>query len=123
MICNVFFFSSRRRHTRCGRDWSSDVCSSDLSLSVLIAIIFTPSLCATILKATPHDKAQRGPLGWFNRTLEKGTKRYTESVQNIIKRSARFVVIYLGLILVLGFLFVRMLSSFIPNEVRGVILT
>src|SRR6266498_5236883 len=26
----VFFFSSRRRHTRCGRDWSSDVCSSDL---------------------------------------------------------------------------------------------
>src|SRR5215813_3049858 len=30
MICFFFFFSSRRRHTRCGRDWSSDVCSSDL---------------------------------------------------------------------------------------------
>src|SRR6266498_4353117 len=30
-MCIVFFFSSRRRHTRCGRDWSSDVCSSDLS--------------------------------------------------------------------------------------------
>src|SRR5690554_8097602 len=29
---NAFFFSSRRRHTRCGRDWSSDVCSSDLRL-------------------------------------------------------------------------------------------
>src|SRR5215813_13285064 len=29
-IVFVFFFSSRRRHTRCGRDWSSDVCSSDL---------------------------------------------------------------------------------------------
>src|SRR6266498_5781770 len=29
-MCFVFFFSSRRRHTRCGRDWSSDVCSSDL---------------------------------------------------------------------------------------------
>src|SRR5687768_17699315 len=28
-----FFFSSRRRHTRCSRDWSSDVCSSDLALS------------------------------------------------------------------------------------------
>src|SRR5687768_17882327 len=28
--CVVFFFSSRRRHTRCSRDWSSDVCSSDL---------------------------------------------------------------------------------------------
>src|SRR5690554_7884912 len=36
MRCGVllcfFFFSSRRRHTRCGRDWSSDVCSSDLEL-------------------------------------------------------------------------------------------
>src|SRR3989442_11874996 len=30
----LFFFSSRRRHTRCGRDWSSDVCSSDLPLQV-----------------------------------------------------------------------------------------
>src|SRR2546422_6594235 len=30
MVVNVFFFSSRRRHTRCSRDWSSDVCSSDL---------------------------------------------------------------------------------------------
>src|SRR2546429_6030817 len=29
-VCTVFFFSSRRRHTRCSRDWSSDVCSSDL---------------------------------------------------------------------------------------------
>src|SRR2546429_1067480 len=28
--CGIFFFSSRRRHTRCSRDWSSDVCSSDL---------------------------------------------------------------------------------------------
>src|SRR4249920_3914134 len=30
--CVFFFFSSRRRHTRCGRDWSSDVCSSDLTM-------------------------------------------------------------------------------------------
>lgn len=96
---------------------------SAMGLSVLVAIIFTPSLCATILKATPHEKAQRGPLGWFNRTLERSTKRYTTSVQNIIQRSGRFVLIYLGLIVVLGFLFARMPSSFIPNEDRGVFLT
>src|SRR2546422_9079520 len=30
VLCSFFFFSSRRRHTRCSRDWSSDVCSSDL---------------------------------------------------------------------------------------------
>src|SRR2546422_7850869 len=29
----IFFFSSRRRHTRCSRDWSSDVCSSDLEVN------------------------------------------------------------------------------------------
>src|SRR3989442_11225253 len=32
-----FFFSSRRRHTRCGRDWSSDVCSSDLAVLAIMA--------------------------------------------------------------------------------------
>src|SRR5207245_3481888 len=33
-VCCYFFFSSRRRHTRCYRDWSSDVCSSDLESRV-----------------------------------------------------------------------------------------
>lgn len=96
---------------------------SAMSLSVLVAIIFTPSLCATILKPLNHDHEAKGILGWFNRSLERATKKYTSSVQSIIKRSARFVVIYLGLIVVLGFLFTRMPSSFIPNEDRGVFLT
>lgn len=96
---------------------------SAMSLSVLVAIIFTPSLCATILKPLNHDHEAKGILGWFNRNLDRATKKYTSSVQSIIKRSARFVVIYLGLIVVLGFLFTRMPSSFIPNEDRGVFLT
>src|SRR2546429_10012173 len=36
----VFFFSSRRRHTRCSRDWSSDVCSSDLEIRRKIGVSF-----------------------------------------------------------------------------------
>lgn len=96
---------------------------SAMSLSVLVAIIFTPSLCATILKPLNHDHEAKGILGWFNRMLERATKKYTSSVQSIIKRSTRFVLIYLGLIVVLGFLFTRMPSSFIPNEDRGVFLT
>src|SRR3989449_4125702 len=44
-----FFFSSRRRHTRCSRDWSSDVCSSDLAVvaqrdSAALAATFLPEL-------------------------------------------------------------------------------
>src|SRR5215813_4473499 len=38
-----FFFSSRRRHTRCGRDWSSDVCSSDLRLDLIMTLLEEPS--------------------------------------------------------------------------------
>lgn len=96
---------------------------SAMSLSVLVAIIFTPSLCATILKPLDHDREAKGILGWFNRKLDSATQKYTGSVQTIIKRSTRFIVIYLGLVVVVGFLFSRMPSSFIPNEDRGVFLT
>lgn len=96
---------------------------SAMSLSVLVAIIFTPSLCATILKPLDHAHEPKGILGWFNRMLDRATNKYTNSVQSIIKRSVRFVVIYLALVVVVGFLFARMPSSFIPNEDRGVFLT
>src|SRR5690606_40916723 len=46
-----FFFSSRRRHTRFSRDWSSDVCSSDLTLFVAIAANKVPGIRAV----TAHD--------------------------------------------------------------------
>src|SRR6202043_617478 len=48
----VFFFSSRRRHTRCGRDWSSDVCSSDLTEAIGIHAIFGAFVLGVIV---PHD--------------------------------------------------------------------
>ncbi|RUO73863.1 multidrug efflux RND transporter permease subunit [Pseudidiomarina sediminum] len=96
---------------------------SAMALSVLVAIIFSPALCATILKPIDHNAPKKGPLGAFNRGLNRLTARYTDSVQSIIKRSVRFVLIYLGLVVVLGFLFARMPSSFIPNEDRGVFLT
>ncbi len=96
---------------------------SAMALSVMVAIIFSPALCATLLKPVNHDKASKGILGGFNRGLNRLTDRYTNSVQGILKRSVRFIFIYLGLVVVLGFLFTRMPSSFIPNEDRGVFLT
>src|SRR5207245_6113211 len=47
-LCCVFFFSSRRRHTRCYRDWSSDVCSSDLE-AVTVDLGGTSSWCTGVL--------------------------------------------------------------------------
>src|SRR3989442_3460668 len=49
--CIVFFFSSRRRHTRCGRDWSSDVCSSDLRHSACNRDILDPAFAGTLVAA------------------------------------------------------------------------
>src|SRR5205809_4983272 len=54
----VFFFSSRRRHTRCGRDWSSDVCSSDPP-----AAGAAPKDAPQLLAIAGHPSGRRLPLG------------------------------------------------------------
>src|SRR6266498_2236538 len=54
-ILFFFFFSSRRRHTRCGRDWSSDVCSSDLSLFCLPTSVGLQRLLPARLNASRGD--------------------------------------------------------------------
>src|SRR3989442_11708540 len=51
MFVVFFFFSSRRRHTRCGRDWSSDVCSSDLVIGLLV-VLFTLVLFVWLARTT-----------------------------------------------------------------------
>src|SRR2546429_2808287 len=55
-MCFFFFFSSRRRHTRCSRDWSSDVCSSDLSQKCPRQEVETPNLLGPPLR--PEDSAR-----------------------------------------------------------------
>src|SRR5215813_7607213 len=51
-----FFFSSRRRHTRCGRDWSSDVCSSDLDASGYPASSHDGKALLNVLETFPRDE-------------------------------------------------------------------
>src|SRR2546422_10297367 len=69
-----FFFSSRRRHTRCSRDWSSDVCSSDLDVKspmrvvVIFAILLSPQAFGSALFAEDRD-AER------IRSIEDGLRR------------------------------------------------
>src|SRR6266498_1445431 len=57
-----FFFSSRRRHTRCGRDWSSDVCSSDLRRVVHVGVTRHPTdawVAQQLREATPFGQRPR----------------------------------------------------------------
>ncbi|RAT17611.1 multidrug efflux RND transporter permease subunit [Lonsdalea populi] len=106
------------------RQFSVTIVSS-MVLSVLVALILTPALCATLLKPNDnhgHGKT-KGFFGWFNRLFEKSTHHYTDSVANILRSSGRYVVIYLLLVIGLCLLFMRLPSSFLPQEDQGVLLT
>lgn len=98
---------------------------SAMALSVLVALILTPALCATLLKPIQSGTHQqkRGFFGWFNRTFENGADRYRESVAYVLKRTGRFGLIYLLLIGGMVFLFSQLPTSFLPEEDQGVFFT
>ena len=98
---------------------------SAMALSVLVAMILTPALCATLLKPIQPGTHQqkRGFFGWFNRTFENGADRYRESVAYVLKRTGRFGLIYLLLIGGMVFLFSQLPTSFLPEEDQGVFFT
>ncbi|MEX9221761.1 efflux RND transporter permease subunit [Providencia rettgeri] len=106
------------------RQFSITIVSS-MILSVLVAMILTPALCATMLK--PIEKgshgSQKGFFGWFNRTFEKQAHHYTDSVSRMLNGTGRYLVIYLLLVVGMAFMFVRLPSSFLPAEDQGVFLS
>ncbi|MBO1254820.1 efflux RND transporter permease subunit [Alteromonas sp. 5E99-2] len=96
---------------------------SAMVLSVLVALIFTPALCATILKAVPeHGHSPNKLFDGFNRLVDRVTAKYESGVALMLKRSARFVLLYLLLGAVLVFLFMRLPTSFVPDEDQGVLM-
>lgn len=89
-------------------------------LSVLVAMILTPALCATMLKAGDADHGEKkGFFGWFNQIFDRTANGYQSSVAGILKRSGRFVIVYLLLLPVIGWMFKSIPSSFLPNEDQG----
>ncbi|MBP6123301.1 MULTISPECIES: efflux RND transporter permease subunit [Providencia] len=106
------------------RQFSITIVSSML-LSVLVAMILTPALCATMLK--PIEKGshgtQKGFFGWFNRTFEKQAHHYTDSVSRMLNGTGRYLLIYLVLVAGMALMFVRLPSSFLPAEDQGVFLS
>ncbi|MFQ2004969.1 efflux RND transporter permease subunit [Aeromonas veronii] len=98
---------------------------SAMVLSVLVALILTPALCATLLKPMKHGEfgAKRGFFGWFNRVFDAGTNRYQSGVRKVIKQGVRYSLIYGAMLAVLAVLFMRMPTSFLPEEDQGVIMS
>ncbi len=96
--------------------------ASAMTLSVLVALIFTPALCATILKPIPkgHNHEKRGFFGWFNRTFERGVHRYEKGVAAVLKRKAPYLLLYVVIVGAMAMLFTKLPSSFLPDEDQGV---
>ncbi|HWY31213.1 MAG TPA: efflux RND transporter permease subunit, partial [Candidatus Acidoferrum sp.] len=93
--------------------------------SIFLAMSLTPALCATLLKpmkkGEQHEK--RGPFGWFNRSFKAGTTKYQSVVARILKKAAAYLILYAVILLVVGLLYVRLPSSFLPEEDQGYFIT
>ncbi|MDD5058611.1 MAG: efflux RND transporter permease subunit [Sideroxydans sp.] len=89
--------------------------------SVLMALTLTPALCAALLQNSPgHEMVPTGGLlGWFNRFFNRTTKRYESGVSGVLKNLGRYLFLYAGLLVALGWLFINLPSSFLPEEDQG----
>jgi hydrophobe/amphiphile efflux-1 (HAE1) family protein len=101
------------------REFSLTIVAAML-LSVFVALTLTPALCATILKR-PRERhaARRGFFGCFNRHFDRGRDTYVHGVRHVIRRSGRWLVAYAAVIAAVGWLFVHLPTSFVPNEDQG----
>ncbi|MDJ0278395.1 efflux RND transporter permease subunit [Sphingomonas sp. 2R-10] len=101
---------------------------SAMVLSVLVALILTPALCATILK--PHDphKHEQGNgllarfFRWFNDRFERGQDKYENGVRRTTRSWKRSMLVYLLIVLGMVFVFTRLPSGFLPDEDQGTVL-
>ncbi len=92
-------------------------------LSVVVAMVLTPALCATILKPVGEHGERKGFFGWFNRNFERTTNGYRSGVAGMIARPLRFMLVFLLIGCGMAWLFARLPSSFLPDEDQGILLT
>jgi multidrug efflux pump len=109
------------------RQFSITIVSS-MVLSVVVALILTPALCATLLKpvAKGHDAAEGGRFSrffaWFNRVFDGGSREYHSIVGRLLAKSGRVIVVYALVLAVMGFLFWRLPTAFLPDEDQGILM-
>ncbi|HJV05752.1 MAG TPA: efflux RND transporter permease subunit [Chromobacteriaceae bacterium] len=106
------------------RQFSITVVSA-MALSVLVALILTPALCATLLKPIHKGELheQKGFFGWFNRQFDRSSARYQTLVGRMLQRTMRYMVIYGVIIAAMTVMFLRLPTSFLPDEDQGIVFT
>ncbi|HEX7742131.1 MAG TPA: efflux RND transporter permease subunit, partial [Sphingobium sp.] len=100
------------------RQFSITIASSML-LSVLVALILSPALCATILKPVALERRHNGWPGKFNRWFDRVTRGYMRRLHQMLNRRAIFWGGYVAVLALLAILFVRLPTSFLPVEDQG----
>ena len=106
------------------RQFSATIVSA-MALSVFVAIVLTPALCATLLKpVAPHGSHGPGGLaGAAQDVFDRGLRGYEGAVRAVLARSGRFMLVYLGLAAIMLFVFLRLPSAFLPEEDQGHLVT
>jgi multidrug efflux pump len=96
---------------------------SAMILSVAVAMILTPALCATLLRPVVkgHKAAERGFFGGFNRMFDRSSRGYGSLVARMLPRTGRYMVIYAVIVGGMALLFLRMPTAFLPDEDQGVL--
>ncbi|MFT3719105.1 efflux RND transporter permease subunit [Pseudorhodoferax sp.] len=102
----------------------SAVMVASIAFSAFMALSLTPALCATLLKPVEagHHHEKRGFFGWFNRSFSRTAKGYEGVVARILKRAARYLIIYAAIIGAVVVVYQRLPTSFLPQEDQGNIL-
>ncbi len=112
------------------RQFSVTIIASML-LSVLVALILTPVLCASLLKPVSkgHEAAETGLpflrpfFRWFDRVFFRIRDRYVGVVGHSLSRKVRYLAVYVLLIGVVGFLLWRLPTAYLPDEDQGILLS
>lgn len=96
---------------------------SAMGLSVLIALVLSPSLCATLLKEVKkghNDEEKKGFFGWFNRNFDRVRDFYRDVTCYMARRIIRFVMLYAVLIGGMAYGFTKIPTGFLPDEDQGI---
>ena len=100
------------------RQFSVTIISS-MVLSVIVALTLTPALCATILKPHDENEKQKGFTHWFGNKFDSITSRYKNGVTKVLQTPIRWMIIYVSIIGLLAFVFIKLPTSFLPKEDQG----
>lgn len=98
---------------------------TSMVLSAFIALVFTPALCVTILKRQAHKdiNIQTGFFGWFNRFFYQTSRRYENFIGKTYASKLAYLAVYTGIVAVMALIFMRLPSSFVPEEDQGAVMT